>query len=101
MKRSRFSKEPIIGILKEHQAGHSATELCRKYGVSDSTFYKWRSKYVGMEVSEAKRPKGMEAEKAKLKKLLAESMMDVLTLREMFEMVAGKLHAFERACGRF
>lgn len=83
MKRSRFSEEQIIGILKEHQAGMSAAELCRKYGVSDATFYKWRSKYGGMEVSEAKRLKTLEEENAKLKKLLAESMMDVSTLREM------------------
>ena len=83
MKRSRFSEEQIIGILKEHQAGLSAAELCRKYGVSDATFYKWRSKYGGMEVSEAKRLKSLEEENAKLKKLLAESMMDVSTLREM------------------
>ena len=83
MKRSRFSEEQIIGILKEHQAGMSTAELCRKYGVSDATFYKWRSKYGGMEVSEAKRLKSLEEENAKLKKLLAESMMDVSTLREM------------------
>lgn len=61
----------------------SAADLCRKYGVSDATFYKWRSKYGGMEVSEAKRLKALEEENAKLKKLLAESMMDVSTLREM------------------
>jgi putative transposase len=83
MKRSRFSDEQIIGILKEHQAGMSAADLCRKHGVSDATFYKWRSKYGGMEVSEAKRLKVLEEENAKLKKLLAESMMDVSTLREM------------------
>ena len=83
MKRSRFSDEQIIGILKEHQAGLSATELCRKHGISDATFYKWRSKYGGMEVSEAKRLKTLEEENARLKKLLAESMMDVSTLREM------------------
>ncbi|MBG6163765.1 putative transposase [Labrenzia sp. EL_195] len=83
MKRSRFTEEQIIGILKEHKAGLSAAELCRKYGVSDATFYKWRSKYGGMEVSEAKRLKSLEEENAKLKKLLAESMMDVSTLREM------------------
>lgn len=83
MKRSRFSDEQIIGILKEHQAGMSAADLCRKHGVSDATFYKWRSKYGGMEVSEAKRLKALEEENAKLKKLLAESMMDVSTLREM------------------
>ena len=56
MKRSRFSEEQIIGILKEHQAGMSAGDLCRKHGISDATFYTWRKKYGGMEVSEAKRP---------------------------------------------
>jgi putative transposase len=83
MKRSRFSDEQIIGILKEHQAGLSATDLCRKYGISDATFYTWRKRYGGMEVSEAKRLKALEEENARLKKLLAESMMDVATLREM------------------
>ena len=83
MKRSRFTEEQIIGVLKEHQAGLSAAELCRKHGISDATFYNWRSKYGGMEVSEAKRLKQLEDENSKLKKLLAESMMDVSTLREM------------------
>jgi len=83
MKRSRFSQEQIISILKEHQAGMTATELCRKHGISDATFYKWRSKYGGMDVSDARRLKTLEAENAKLKKLLAEQMMDVSTLREM------------------
>lgn len=83
MKRSRFSEEQIIGILKEHQAGLTAAELCRKHGISDATFYTWRKKYGGMDVSDAKRLKGLEAENAQLKKLLAESMMDVSTLREM------------------
>jgi len=83
MKRSRFSEEQIIGILKEHQAGMSATDLCRKYGFSDATFYKWRSKYGGMEVSDAKRLKGLEDENRKLKKLLAEQMLDNSTLKEM------------------
>jgi putative transposase len=83
MKRSRFSEEQIIGILKEHQAGLSASELCRKYGISDATFYNWRSKYGGMEVSEAKRLKALEDENRKLKKLLAESMLDAATLKEL------------------
>ena len=83
MKRSRFSEEQIIGILKEHQAGLGAKELCRKYGISDATFYKWRSKYSGMEVSDARRLKTLETENAKLKKMLAEQMMDVATLKEM------------------
>ena len=67
MKRSRFSEEQIIGILKEHQAGLGAKELCRKHGVSDATFYKWRSKYGGMEVPDVKKLKALEAENAKLK----------------------------------
>ena len=75
MKRSRFSEEQIIGVLKEHQAGLGAKELCRKHGVSDATFYKWRSKYGGMEVSDSRRLKALEAENAKLKKVLAEQMM--------------------------
>ena len=85
MKRSRFSEEQIIGILKEHQAGLGAKELCRKHGVSDATFYKWRSKFGGMEVPDVKKLKSLEAENAKLKKLLAEQMMDVSTLKEMLE----------------
>ena len=83
MKRSRFSEEQIIGILKEHQAGLGAKELCRKHGVSDATFYKWRSKFGGMEVPDVKKLKSLETENAKLKKLLAEQMMDVSTLKEM------------------
>jgi len=83
MKRSRFSEEQIIGILKEHEAGATAADLSRRHGISDATFYNWRSKYGGMEVSDAKKLKGLEAENAKLKKLLAEQMMDVATLKEM------------------
>ena len=83
MKRSRFSEEQIIGILKEHQAGLSAVELCRKHGISDATFYKWRSKYGGMEVSDARKLTGLEEENRKLKKLLAEQVLDNATLKEM------------------
>jgi putative transposase len=83
MKRSRFSEDQIIRILKEHQAGLPAAEICRKYGISDATFYNWRSKYGGMEVSEAKRLKALEDENRKLKKLLAESMLDVAALKEL------------------
>ena len=83
MRQSRFTEEQIIGILKEHQAGLSASELCRKHGFSDATFYTWRKKYGGLEVSEARRLKLLATKNARLKKLLAESMMDVSTLREM------------------
>ena len=83
MKRSRFTDDQIIGILKEHEAGLSAAELCRKHGISDATFYKWRAKYGGMDVSDARRLKALKEENAKLKKLLAESMLDVATLREL------------------
>ncbi len=83
MKRSRFSEEQIIGILKEHQAGATAADLCRQYGISDATFYKWRSRFGGMEVSDARRLKALELENAKLKKMLAEQMLDVATLKEM------------------
>ena len=83
MKRSRFAQEQIIGVLKEHQAGAAAPGLCRKHGISDATFCKWRSKYGGMEVSDARKLKGLEEENARLKKLLAESMLDVSALREM------------------
>ena len=83
MKRSRFTEERIIGILKEHQAGLTAVELCRKHGISDATFYTWRKKYGGMEVSDAKKLKGLEEENRKLKKLLAEQVLDNATLKEM------------------
>lgn len=83
MKRSRFTEEQIIGILKEHQAGRSAADLCRKHGISDATFYNWRSKYGGLEVSDAKRLKGLEEENRQLKKLLAELLLDNTTLKEL------------------
>ena len=83
MRKSRFSEQEIIGILKEHAAGISAAELCRKHGISDATFCKWRSKYGGMSVSDAKRLKAMESENARLKKLLAEHMLNNATLKEI------------------
>ena len=75
MKRSRFSEEQIIVILKEQEAGVPVSELCRKHGVSDASIYKWKAKYGGMEVSEAKRLKALEDENAKLKRMLADAML--------------------------
>jgi putative transposase len=83
MRKSRFTDEQIIGILNEHHAGLSAVDLCRKHGISDATFYKWRAKYGGMDVSDAKKLKALEDENSKLKRLLAESVMDNATLKEM------------------
>ena len=82
MKKSRFTEDQIIGVLKEHQAGIPTAELCRKHGISDATFYNWRSRYGGMEVSDARRLRSLEDENRRLKKLLAESMLDVATLKE-------------------
>ena len=83
MRKSRFTEEQIIRILKEHAAGASASDLCRTHSISDATFYKWRSRYGGMASSEARKLKALEEENRKLKKLLAESMLDVSTLKEM------------------
>lgn len=82
MRKSRFTEEQIIGVLKEHQAGLPVAELCRKHGISDATSYGWRSRYGGMEVSDARRLKALEDENRRLKKLLAEAVLDVATLRE-------------------
>ena len=82
MRKGRFSEEQIITLLKEHQAGIPVVELCRKHGISDATFYTWRTKFGGMEVSEARKLKALEDEYRELKKLLAESILDVATLRE-------------------
>jgi putative transposase len=83
MKKQRFTEEQIIGVLKEQEAGVKAADLCRKHGISEATFYNWKAKYGGMEVSEAKRLKALQDENAKLKKLLAEQMLDVAALREL------------------
>ena len=85
MKKSRFSEEQIIAVLKEHQAGIAVVNICRKHGISDATFYNWRNRYGGIEVANARRVKALDDENRKLKKLLAESMLDVATLTEALE----------------
>jgi putative transposase len=83
MKRKRFSEEQIIGVLKEHEAGAKTADLCRKHGISDATFYNWKSKYGGLDVSEARRLRALEGENAKLKKLLAEAHLDNAALKDL------------------
>ena len=83
MKRKRFSEEQIIGVLKEHEAGAKTAVLARKHGISEATLYKWKAKFGGMDASEAKRLRQLEDENAKLKKLLAEQMLDAAALREL------------------
>ena len=83
MKRKRFTQEQIIGVLKEHDAGAKAGDLARKHGVSEATLYNWKAKYGGMDISEARRLKQLEDENARLKKLLAEQVLDVAALREL------------------
>jgi putative transposase len=83
MRRSRFSEEQIIGILREQEAGAATADVCRKHGISTTTFYKWKAKYGGLDVSEARRLKALEAENARLKKLLAEAMLDNAMLKDL------------------
>lgn len=83
MRRGRFTEDQIIGVLREHEAGVKTTELCPKHGISDATFYNWKSKYGGMTVSEAARSRTLEDENPRLKKLLAESMLDVSALKDL------------------
>ena len=83
MKRVRFTEEQIIAVLREHAAGAKTADLVRQHGISEATLYKWRAKYGGLEVSEAKRLRALEDENRKLKKLLAESMLDNTALKEL------------------
>ncbi len=83
MKRSRFSEEQIIAILKSQESGVVTTDVCREHGISSATFYKWKAKFGGLEVSDARRLKALEDENAKLKKLLAEQMLDNAMLRDV------------------
>jgi putative transposase len=83
MKRSRFSEEQIIAILREHEAGVKTDEVCRKHGISSATFYKWKAKYGGMDISDGRRLKALEDENSKLKKLLAETMLDNAILKDI------------------
>jgi putative transposase len=83
MKKSRFSEEQIIGILKEHEAGIKTADVCRKHGISEATFYTWKGRYGGMEVSEAKRLKHLTEENAKLKRVVADLTLDNVVLKDL------------------
>ena len=83
MKKSRITEEQINGILQEQEAGVATADVCRKHGISSATFYKWKAKFGGLEVSDAKRLKALEDENAKLKKLVAEAMLDNAMLKDV------------------
>jgi putative transposase len=83
MRKSRFSEDQIIGALREQEAGAATEEVCRRHGISTTTFYKWKARYGGLEVSEARRLKALEDENRRLKKLLAEAVLDVAALKDL------------------
>ena len=83
MKRSKFTEEQIVGILREQEAGEKTADVCRRHGVSSATFYAWKAKYGGMDVSDAKRLKALEEENGKLKRLLADAMLDNTALKDL------------------
>lgn len=83
MKKSRFTEAQIIAVLREQEVGGSTEDVCRRHGISQQTFYRWKSKYGGMGVSDAQKLKGLEDENRRLKKLLAESMLDVAALKDL------------------
>ncbi len=85
MKRKRFTEEQIIGVLEESQAGAKTDDICRRHGISSATFYNWRKKYGGMEVGDAKRLRALEAENAKLKRIVADQMLDMSAMKDLLQ----------------